>query len=455
VDRFVQLVCVSSHNYDDKEKNTAGCITIQHMHEELVTNCPICGATHSESAHLESLPIERRREDEMNFSVQDAVLAITGNPIRLESEADIFDDTDTRPRAYITTRGKLYFDHKNREWLDTRGNNVAYPHAVEHYLRFERLVNEIIKKRLPESYNLLDIREWSYYRGDSSTPNDPRLAAIYQSLLERLRRLPAPQLVELAGWGMEEERDRTKLLSAIEEYFPDRVSTISAGHKDRGSQVYLVASFLQGRLISQDNLEENIEKALRGKRLLILGDDLGTLSEVLRAFGAEAYGIDSDQKAAMFARSGLFAENLKPQRQLIEGDIRTLINPASALNEKVKKLGPFDMVYSRTVLPYIGLYGLTSWYRLMQCLDELTIPQGLNIHGDCHGSLTASDKAKSLLYDIESNPNDPRHMWARERYAEMSHEYAATSLIFVLRHGAERRAHEILKELESTPGEDP
>ncbi|MBI4250813.1 class I SAM-dependent methyltransferase [Candidatus Uhrbacteria bacterium] len=416
------------------------------MTEWLSTQCPICGAPHTEADHLQNLPIERK-EGKGIFSVQDALLAITGNPIRLETERDVFNDEDTQPRAFLTTRGIFYLDHKNRTWLTSNGERSPDPHAIESYLHFERAVNAILKKYLPQSYDLLEIRNWHYRRGDPPMPSDPRLATIYQELLDRLRQLPLKQLAELAPWDMTQERSRAVLLPAIEEQLADRVSTISAGHKHRGSQVHLIASFFEGRLLAEDGLETNIKKALRGKRILVLGDDIGTLSEVLRIFGARAYGIEYDRKAAAFARSGLFAENLKPQRQLIEGDIRRLMNQASPLFEEIKKIGPFDMIYSRTVLPYIGLHGLPGWHRLFAQLDTLTKPQGLNIHGDCPGDITTSDRAKTLLYEIQNNSHDSRQSWAHEQYKEMSQKYAATSSMFVMRHGSEAIAHTVLQRL--------
>lgn len=170
------------------------------MSEWLSDHCPICGAPHTESDHLQSLAIERK-EGKGDFSVQDALLAITGNPIRLEAESDFFDDDDTRPRAHLTTRGVLYFDRKNRQWLDVAGEKSLEPHAVEHSLHFQRAVNSIIRKHLPQSYDLLDIREWHYRSGDPSMPADPRIGEIYQRLLARLRSLPYKQLKELAQVG--------------------------------------------------------------------------------------------------------------------------------------------------------------------------------------------------------------------------------------------------------------
>lgn len=117
--------------------------------------------------------------------------------------------------------------------------------------------------------------------------------------------------------------------------------------------IYYIASFLKGELLDEQDLFKDIQETLKGKRILILGDDIGTVSEILRQYGAESYGVEIDKLKVAIAHSGILAKGQKPQTQVIEGNIGDIIKEEdSELSQQLKALGPFDMVYSYRVFNY-------------------------------------------------------------------------------------------------------
>ena len=63
-----------------------------------------------------------------------------------------------------------------------------------------------------------------------------------------------------------------------------------------------------------------------------------------------AHGVEFDENAVAVAHSGIVAEGFSPQLQVIQGDAWDLANNESKLFDAVKKLGPFDLVYSYAVV---------------------------------------------------------------------------------------------------------
>jgi len=118
----------------------------------------------------------------------------------------------------------------------------------------------------------------------------------------------------------------------------------------KGEEVFEIVSILSGHLPNTEHIEEQMRNSLRGKRILILGDDIGSLSNILNDYGAEACGIEYDKEKVADAHRGAFAKDGKPQTQVIQGSIWELADSDSKPFQSVTKRGPFDLIYSKAVI---------------------------------------------------------------------------------------------------------
>lgn len=118
--------------------------------------------------------------------------------------------------------------------------------------------------------------------------------------------------------------------------------------KHRSVALYELAAFSKGDVINEEDIDE-IEVQLKDKKILILGDDTGSFSEILKSFGAKVIGIEIDKTKVAVAQSGVLSENGEPQEQVIQGDIGDLTDDASDLYKKFEQFGPFDIIYSHAV----------------------------------------------------------------------------------------------------------
>lgn len=117
--------------------------------------------------------------------------------------------------------------------------------------------------------------------------------------------------------------------------------------EEQSHQLYYIASILNGGRLDQNDPSQDIRRALRGRKILVLGDDIGSLSEMLRFYGADAYGIENDKFKVLVAHSGLLAENGNPQDQVTEGNIGDLFDETETeLIKRLKQVSPFDMIFS-------------------------------------------------------------------------------------------------------------
>jgi len=117
--------------------------------------------------------------------------------------------------------------------------------------------------------------------------------------------------------------------------------------EEQSHQLYYIASIFKGERLDQNDPSSDIRRALQGKKILVLGDDIGSLSEMLRFYSADAYGIEYDKFKVLVAHSGVLAENGNPQNQVMEGNVGDLFDSAStSLMEKLEQIGQFDMVFS-------------------------------------------------------------------------------------------------------------
>ncbi len=120
-------------------------------------------------------------------------------------------------------------------------------------------------------------------------------------------------------------------------------------NKHRSVALYEMAAFVKGDSIDEKDAMDEIERELKDKKILILGDDTGSLSEVLNSLGAKAIGIEVNKNKVDTAHSGILSEDGKPQDQVILGDIGDLADNTSELYKKMVASGPFDIIYSWAV----------------------------------------------------------------------------------------------------------
>lgn len=125
---------------------------------------------------------------------------------------------------------------------------------------------------------------------------------------------------------------------------------MSSGGDSRS--LYSIATFLKGAKLVDDVVMADIESQLKGKKILVLGDDTGSLSELLNAYGAESMGIEYDEVKVLIAKSGILSRSGKPQLQVIQGDISDIAKKESDLMKLIAENGPFDVIYSYAVLNY-------------------------------------------------------------------------------------------------------
>ncbi|MEK7540906.1 MAG: class I SAM-dependent methyltransferase [Patescibacteria group bacterium] len=118
--------------------------------------------------------------------------------------------------------------------------------------------------------------------------------------------------------------------------------------KHRSVALYELAAFSKGDAIAEEDINV-IETQLKDKKILILGDDTGSFSEILNSFGAKVIGIEIDKAKVAVAHSGVLSEKSEPQEQVIHGDIGDLTDEASDLYKKLEQSGPFDIIYSHAV----------------------------------------------------------------------------------------------------------
>jgi len=175
------------------------------------------------------------------------------------------------------------------------------------------------------------------------------------------------------------------------DYFRDRVlQTHYTGPKtQQGETAYFMAAFLNGGPIPSEGIDEKIREILKGKKILIIGDDFGTISEALNVLGAEATGIEYSSISVKIAHSGALAEDGKPQNQVLQGDAWDIGNPNSTLYKQLQERGPFDMIYSYAV--FNGGSGFPEskkrWgigkENFSLGLDQLLSDDGMQFHAGC------------------------------------------------------------------------
>lgn len=142
-----------------------------------------------------------------------------------------------------------------------------------------------------------------------------------------------------------------EFLNTLREQDP-LLATRFIGHRPdkQARSLYMIASFLKGTCLDEIEPFLDLKRTLEGKKILVLGDDTGSLSEILHKYGAESYGIEIDKFKLLVAHSGVLSQDGQPQDQVLEGSIGDFFHEdETPLLKKLKELGPFDMIVSDNV----------------------------------------------------------------------------------------------------------
>jgi hypothetical protein len=150
------------------------------------------------------------------------------------------------------------------------------------------------------------------------------------------------------------------------------------GQNDCADRVSLLATGIKGEALqavseSQARIDE-LRSLLEGKRILVLGDDRGSLSTVLRlAFGAQAIGVEKDYLKVCVAHCGLMNPDARKDLHVRHGDIWDLVLPESNIRSEIDRYGAFDAIVSWYVFDVgscaeipcrAGLFASGRWNRL-------------------------------------------------------------------------------------------
>ncbi len=206
----------------------------------------------------------------------------------------------------------------------------------EEIQEIEKRIEEGLQELFPQTITLIsDIRNFHnlFY--------DRQRDELRIKLESRMERLPEEQKSEF-NFFFSPKDQANKLIRNNNDYF-------RWGDKRRAPQLYQIASFLQQKPLNKETAFQELKEAIGRKKILVLGDDVGSFSEVLNKLGAEAYGIERDGRAVAIAHSGIVAEDMRPQTQVIEGQLLDLRDGNSDLYKGIKEKGPFDVIFSRAV----------------------------------------------------------------------------------------------------------
>lgn len=149
-------------------------------------------------------------------------------------------------------------------------------------------------------------------------------------------------------WEAVKEDLHDEIEKARMEYLGD-YSPFSHDKLGRAKELYYIGSFLKRSQLDVERPIDDLRDVLRGKKILVLGDDTGSMSETLNHFGADACGIEYSSLKVAIAHTGVLAEDRAPQQQVILGDIVNLADQQSALYKMIATKGPFDVICSDAV----------------------------------------------------------------------------------------------------------
>lgn len=117
---------------------------------------------------------------------------------------------------------------------------------------------------------------------------------------------------------------------------------------DRGVDMAVLAAAISGGEWDGQSMEE-LPRIFSDQKILVLGDDIGSLSEVLKGYGAITTSIERQEEAWKLAKAGRFTENGEERHDVFLGDLYELLDPHSSISRVVTERGPFDVIYSGDV----------------------------------------------------------------------------------------------------------
>lgn len=187
----------------------------------------------------------------------------------------------------------------------------------------------------------------------------------------------------------------------------------------RSKELYLVSSFLKGSALESGDPVGELREILKNRKILVLGDDTGSFSEVLQRYGVEAYGIEFDPLRVAVGHMGIVAEDGQPQTQLMRGNIKDIADPTSELFQTLQEKGPFDVIFSTGVF--------NSGSGVEAALNDRNFDP-VRFHLNCDSLL--KDSGFEMHCDIDMHENFSRSRLAPlpERYTQREEEDPITGL---------------------------
>ncbi len=328
----------------------------------------------------------------------------------------------------IETKEAIPKPSLDRLFVDMTGQKTAWPGNVEP----EPGVNEKAQERRDQVQNVIlgwldeEFVEPNQFleklsEAHNKDPRSGRQKAYYSIPIieERLKQLPVDQLPALLpGVEINGDIDYQKLAKEFADNGPQNWHYI---HLQKPRNLYQIGSVLQGTEIATEHPIEQLKKAVQGKKILVLGDDCGNLSEQLNVLGAEAYGIEFNERKIRLAHSGFLAKDFKPQMQMTQGDLWDLRDEQTELFQQMQTKGPFDLIFS-TFLINIGsglgesnpdkgellLPRAEEWFKFFSGTEKLLKPEGVNLHE----GIDIEEAVVTRAIEREGNDRD----WMRRKY---------------------------------------
>ncbi len=323
-----------------------------------------------------------------------------------------------------------------------------------------KVINSQLKDIFPETFNISHQtqllgqdslrKENSPYAFKFTAEMESELLLTFEQIKERVKKLPHNQFQVLPG-------DISSPEDVDNEYIRKLLEGFYTGNKRQGVSLYEICSFLQNKVLDEKVSLNDVSEILKEKKVLVLGDDTGSLSEVLNKLGANAYGVEIDTDKVKIAHSGLLSEELEPQNQVIQGNLWDIQNINSALYKTLQQYGPFDVIYSSAVINGGSGFpeeakehgGEVAWAKFITGLDALAEKDGIIIHSNAEDVIThystvpeyrhhRVEKILHILYQMkegEIEVNDEEKEQAEKLFSYIRDSYWQREDLWVTRPG--------------------
>ncbi|RIL00878.1 MAG: hypothetical protein DCC75_13795 [Proteobacteria bacterium] len=248
-------------------------------------------------------------------------------------------------------------------------------------------------------------------------PTILKAAALVDTYLQEVypRYFHGPSYAEIAkmrllyGWNDPANLTKSVIDLLLARKYPQSACGIF-GNRRRGLDLLMTAAVLAER--AEPGLTgapmDYLKERLRGKSILVLGDDVGSFSQILRMeFGADALGVEVDPVKIRIAQKGLLSDKPDPRNYVLHGDCLDLGDRSSSLSSRLAGKS-FDMIFSfylfcrgsgvehnsqaKKILAEGGVTG--DWTKLITSFCEISAwllkPGGWHLHrlaGFCSGPI--------------------------------------------------------------------